>query len=61
MSRESILIILGVLVLIAPWSGLPLAWLEWILPILGLAIVFTGVTLRMRAKDTSSRPLQELY
>ncbi|MDB5190408.1 MAG: hypothetical protein JWN49_734 [Parcubacteria group bacterium] len=66
MSRESILMILGILVAISPWSGLPLSILAWILPLLGLAITFIGFTLRTRAhavrvKDTSSRPSQELY
>ncbi|MEO6536127.1 MAG: hypothetical protein ABIT47_00405 [Candidatus Paceibacterota bacterium] len=64
MSRESILMILGVLVAVSPWSGLPLAILVWILPVLGIAIAFIGFTLRTRAnsiKEASSRPSQELY
>lgn len=70
MSRESILIILGVLIAVSPWCGLPLAVLTWILLVLGLAIAFVGFTLRARAKamreslaslgshvaDPSSRP-----
>ncbi|MDB5245583.1 MAG: hypothetical protein JWN90_688 [Parcubacteria group bacterium] len=69
MSRESILMILGILIAISPWSGLPLSILAWILPLLGLATAFIGFTLRTRAtnalrsttNDTSSRPSQELY
>lgn len=30
---------LGALVLLSPWSGLPMAWLEWILLIIGLVII----------------------
>lgn len=69
MTRESILIILGVLVTVSPWSGLPLRVLAWILPVLGIAIAFTGFTLHTRAahraanasKEASTRPAQELY
>jgi hypothetical protein len=66
MSRESILMILGVLVAVSPWSGVPLSILAWILPVLGLAVVFIGFTLRtritvLRQKEASSRPAQELY
>jgi hypothetical protein len=48
MSREKILVILGVLVLISPWSGLPLSWLLWVLSAIGLAVIAIGVTLRKR-------------
>ena len=48
MSRESILIILGILVIVAPWSGFPLAWLKWAFLIFGLAVVLIGFTLRRR-------------
>lgn len=48
MNRETVLIALGVLVLISPWSGLPLSWLAWILAGIGLAVVGIGLTLRPR-------------
>jgi Na+/H+ antiporter NhaC len=48
MTRERVLMILGALVLISPWSGLPLAWLTWILPIIGLVVLAIGFTLRNR-------------
>ncbi|MDB4992527.1 MAG: hypothetical protein JWL75_772 [Parcubacteria group bacterium] len=51
MSRERILIGLGVLILISPWSGLPLTWLMWILPVLGLAVIVIGFTLLTRNKE----------
>lgn len=53
MSREPILVCLGVLVLIAPFSGLPLSWLSFILPALGVLIVFIGVTLTLRKNRLS--------
>ncbi|MES2226104.1 MAG: hypothetical protein V4480_04845 [Patescibacteria group bacterium] len=49
MKRETILIILGVLIVLSPWSGLPLAWLSWVLPVLGLAVAAIGFTLRARS------------
>ncbi|MEJ0053565.1 MAG: hypothetical protein WDN10_02450 [bacterium] len=46
MSRVSTLILLGVLVFLSPFSGLPVSWLSWFLPILGIAIVVAGLSLR---------------
>ncbi|MBP7741246.1 MAG: hypothetical protein KA104_00960 [Candidatus Pacebacteria bacterium] len=60
MSREPILVYLGVLVALAPFSGLPLSWLSFILPLLGVLIAFIGVTLTLRknrASTTSHEPL----
>jgi hypothetical protein len=48
MSRENVLIMLGVLVALSPYLGLPLSVLGIILPILGLLIIGIGVTLRIR-------------
>ena len=48
MSREPILVCLGILVAIAPFSGLPLSWLSISLPLLGLLIAFIGTTLVLR-------------
>ena len=50
MKRESILIILGVIILLAPFSGLPQAWLEFLLPALGLFVGGVGFSLRSRNK-----------
>jgi cytochrome c-type biogenesis protein CcmH/NrfF len=44
MSRENLLILIGVLVTLSPFAGLPLTWLAWILPILGILVVIIGVT-----------------
>lgn len=48
--------VLGALVLISPWSGLPLAWLEWVLLVLGLAIIGTAYFLRPRERQTLPPP-----
>lgn len=50
MSRERFLIIFGLLVLLAPFVGLPLAILSWVLPVLGAAVAFIGVSYAMRKK-----------
>lgn len=46
MSRESLLILLGVLVALSPFLGIPLSLLAWILPVLGLVTLGIGVSLR---------------
>ncbi len=43
MTRESFLILLGALVVAAPFAGLPLSWLAGALPIIGLLIILIGV------------------
>jgi len=54
MSKESLLVLLGVLIAVTPFSGLPSSWLMFILPVLGVAVVFTGLLLRRERT-----PLQE--
>ncbi|MBU1292550.1 hypothetical protein KJ819_00595 [Patescibacteria group bacterium] len=46
MSRESVLSILGVLVLLSPFLGLPLAILSFILPLLGALTLGIALSLR---------------
>lgn len=48
MTRETILIILGLVIVLSPWSGLPLAWLSYVLVFIGLCVVLIGSTLRAR-------------
>ena len=54
MTRGTILIILGVLVALSLFSGLPLSWLEIIIPILGLVIAFIGYLMRPRHSAVST-------
>lgn len=44
MSRSLMLIVLGALIVLSPFSGLPMSILAWILPVLGLAILTIGVS-----------------
>ena len=55
MNRESVLIILGILIAFSPYSGLPLSILAFVLPVLGLLVAAIGMTMRIRRK----RALQE--
>lgn len=47
------LMILGGVVLLSPFSGLPLSILTWILPLLGLAVLAIGFSYRERAEKPS--------
>ena len=60
MHRESLLIVLGILVAIALFVGLPISWLRFILPALGILIVFIGFTLRNRRRVLFERPTQQI-
>lgn len=46
MSRPGLLILLGIIVLVIPFSGLPMSWRTFFLAITGLVIVLVGVSLR---------------
>lgn len=62
MSREGTLILLGVIVVLSPFLGLPYSWLMWILPILGLAVLAQGIVLRMRRLTaTQAAPTRETH
>lgn len=54
MSRSLMLMILGGVVLLSPFSGLPLSILTWILPVLGLGVLAIGFSYRERAEKTSN-------
>ncbi|HEY4489270.1 MAG TPA: hypothetical protein VJA87_02195 [Candidatus Paceibacterota bacterium] len=46
MTRETVLIILGVIVAASPYLGLPLSVLSVLLPILGLIVIIIAVMMR---------------
>jgi hypothetical protein len=54
MSRESILVIVGILLMVSPFVGLPLSILMWLYLALGLLVSLIGVTLRLRKKRRAS-------
>jgi hypothetical protein len=47
MSRESVLVLLGVIVALSPFLGIPTTWLAIILPLLGVAVAVIGASLRV--------------
>lgn len=57
MTRESILSIIGVLIALSPWSGLPLAWLSWFLLPAGVLVAVIAFTLRPRSQRIAERPI----
>jgi len=59
MSRESVLILLGVITAFAPFSGLPIVWLLWILPIVGICVVIIGISLKLQKLLTSIPAVDE--
>ena len=46
MNRETLLILLGVLIAASPYLGIPLSILGIILPVLGLMVIIIGLMLR---------------
>ncbi|MDB5264447.1 MAG: hypothetical protein JWN64_18 [Parcubacteria group bacterium] len=48
MSRGSTLIFIGALVILSPFSGLPMSILSWVLPILGGLVAIVGASFRIR-------------
>ena len=57
MSREATLILVGILVAISPFSGLPRSWLAVILPFLGLVTI--GIGYAMRHEQVKVKRLEE--
>jgi len=48
MTRESTILLLGLVTALAPFLGLPYSWLMVILPLAGFSIVILSVLLRAR-------------
>lgn len=63
MSHESTLFLLGILVMLSPFFGLPYSWLMVIMPFLGLAVAALSVILRARGLKNpaheAARPVHE--
>jgi hypothetical protein len=51
MSRERLLMLLGILVVVSPFVGLPLAILTWVLPVLGALVFAIGTSFAMRKRS----------
>ncbi len=50
MHRQRMLIILGVLIALAPYLGLPYGWLMFLLPLLGIIVLSLGLSLRIKRR-----------
>lgn len=63
MSRSSILILFGVLVIVAPFSGLPSSFRAFLLVVFGAAIVIVGLMERLEhvrfARTKTTTPVSE--
>jgi uncharacterized membrane protein len=46
MSKETIVFISGILLIIVPFLGVPLAWREYVIAALGVLLTFIGYALR---------------
>ena len=55
MSRERLLMLLGTLVLVSPFIGLPLSVLTWVLPVLGGLVLGIGASYAMRKRASQLR------
>jgi cytochrome c-type biogenesis protein CcmH/NrfF len=54
MSRERLLMLIGIFVLVSPFVGLPLTILTWILPVLGGITLGIGASYAMRKRQRSN-------
>jgi len=55
MTRESLLIVIGALLALSPFLGLPYSWLMVLVPALSAVVIVIGVTLRKKRFDASAR------
>ena len=58
MSRERLLIAIGLLVMLAPFVGLPLSILRWFFLGIGLAVVLIGISYAVRKKRIATPALE---
>ncbi len=56
MSREGIIMTLGLLTAVSPFIGLPYSWLMWMLPVLGLVSFALALTLRVKRQRARAVP-----
>ncbi|MEK7100072.1 MAG: hypothetical protein AAB883_02970 [Patescibacteria group bacterium] len=57
MSRESMLIVLGIVTILSPFSGFPSSWLMWFYLFAGLVVTVIGVTLRLARTRRARKPV----
>lgn len=60
MSRSGLLILLGIVTALMPFSGLPSSWFPFLLPLLGLPVAAIGFSIRVahvrEAKEREATP-----
>jgi len=59
MSRSLMLIVLAILIILSPFSGLPMSILIWILPVLGFVILAIAISFKREGMKTSPEPTHE--
>ncbi len=61
MSKETSVILLGLLVFLMPLSGFPGAWRTFFIMAAGLALVIIGFFMRSRALGSGERPSADSF
>lgn len=51
MSKRATLMLLGLVIVITPFIGLPYSYLMWVLPLLGLLVAYLGYSRRGTAQE----------
>lgn len=46
MSRSSVLILVGIILIVAPFAGVPSSWLAFLIPFLGVIVCIVGFSVR---------------
>ena len=60
MTRPQILIVLGFLIVLAPFSGLPTSWLELMLPVVGIVVIAIAYSFVPKKTPSVSRVSEEV-
>lgn len=55
MSRHTMLILLGILSMASPFTGLPFAWLTWFYLFIGLVTAGIGISFALERRQPVSR------
>lgn len=55
MTRETLLIILGIALALTPFLGLPYSWLMVLVPLLSAGVIVIGITLRKKRSDAAAK------
>jgi chromate transport protein ChrA len=56
MTRPQMLIVLGLVVALAPFSGLPASWLQFLLPAIGIVIIAIAYSFVPKRESSAAAP-----